>query len=735
MTDKTGNRTPNITPVESDTVAERLAQFICAAKNLRVFGEDWKWSDVNLKGIGRFTIQGANLGPSTRVVPLDLCLHSDFIDFAKAVLCHLQSSNPSASNRRQDLQALRLVELALREEGKDVDPTRITLHTMNRAAQLAREKNYAHGTRYYIGTTLERLARLLHREGLTRNSVRTFASPVKANLLSTKLGAEADFLRKERLPDERAIKAIGAVFSEGFDLTDYSNASDVFVTSCIAMLLSGAGSKRGGELFEMEVDSEHEEAASDGGLWYGWRWRSEKNVWDPNRIAWVHEVMKPYAREAFRRILIITEEPRRFAKYVEEQLDLRAKNPDATLRFYRHSGCPDVPDDQALSTIEVVAALGSKSKTYEAANRLLRAKGLSGKNGTYSLNTLWTWVLDHLPKGFPYVVSAKNRNLKYSRQLFCMHPFQLKRDGTRNPVGIWSPRLANLGNCQAFFDRHRVMGEDGKPLKLKSHSIRHLIDTIAHDGTGHEFLEAAFVNAAAGRAADWQGRTYDHTRAEDKAEIARHATEKEDGNNAVFDLRAQAVDAEEIRVMHWTIRLKPRSCADIDMNHRSATILTVWGGCEHDWLIKPCPRHRDCLNCKDHVCIKLMGNDNEERLERLRRLLGRIIDQQKIAKEAMERGEIVPDDWLNDQALRHQQVTELIQLLEDPNIPAGAEIRLSNTTANTRLHRVLMQKALETVENKMDERDAIDLVVTAYRENCTLLIHDAASLLEYSHGT
>ncbi|HJW25982.1 MAG TPA: hypothetical protein VJ576_13900 [Rhodocyclaceae bacterium] len=734
MTDKTGYRIPNLTYVEPTPAAESLAQFIRTARDLRVFGEDWKWSDAHWMGIGRFT-KGAKLGSATRVVPPERLLHPNFIDFAKAVLCHLESRNPSASERKQDLQSLRLVELALGEEGADGDPTRITLHTLNRALQLAFEKMYAQGTCYNIGKTLERLARLLHREGLTRNIVRTFASPLKANLLSTKLGAEADRLRKERLPDERAIKAIGALFSEGFDLTDRNTNPDVFVTSCIAMLLSGAGSKRGGELFEMEIDAEHEETDHEGVLWYGWRWRSEKNEWNPNRMAWVHQLMEPYAREAFRRILTITEEPRRFAKYVEEQLELRAKNPNAPLRFYRHSGCPDVPDDQALTTIEAAAALGSKSKTYEAANSVLRAKGLLGRNGAYTLNTLWTWVLDHLPKGFPYVLSAKNKNLKYSRLLFCMHPYQLKRNGTPNPVGIWSPYLTILGSCFAFFDRHRANDEDGKPLKLKSHSIRHLIDTIAHDGTGHEFLEAAFVNAAAGRAAAWQGRTYDHTRAEDKAEIARNATQEEDGSNAVFDLPVRSLDIEETQTTHWTVRLRPRSCADINMHHRSATILTIWGGCEHDWLIKPCPHYRDCLNCKDHVCIKLMGKDNEERLERLRKVLVRIACQQTSAKEAIERGEIVPDDWLKDQSLRRQRVEELIFLLEDPNIPVGAEIRLSNTTENTHLHRVLMWKALEAVENKMGERDAIDLIVAAYRENRALPLHGAAPLLERGHGT
>ncbi|MDO8943848.1 MAG: hypothetical protein Q7U75_11740, partial [Desulfobacterales bacterium] len=481
---------------------------------------------------------------------------------------------------------------------------------------------------------------------------------------------------------------------------------------------------------------------SEGVERWAFRWRSFKNSKAPSRPSWIHEAFVPYAREAFRRLHAITDEPRQFARYCEQQLALRAKHPgDPGLRFYRHPGCPAVPDDQPLTRRQALDALGSKQSG--AIGSALNSRGLATTEGAHTLDSLWSWVLDQLPDGFPYVKGAKNTRLKYGEALFCMHHYQLATGGKRttNPVSVWLPSLDVLTiylqgtkTFTSFFERHRAEeDEDGNPLRLRSHAIRHLLDTIQHEGSGESYLGRPFINAMAGREKSWQGNTYDHSSAEKKAEIVRAVTQQADGRSALFDLPAPARTSTEIQTKHWSVRLKPRSTADLEIHERSATIATIWGGCEHDWLLKPCPYNRDCLNCASHVCIKGLGKDDQERLQRLKRLLDKIVRQQQLAKDALDKGYPGAKHWFDYQTLYRERVEELVRLLESPELAEDAEIRLTGNT-NTHLHRVLQQKVLYAVENQMGERDAVDYLVAAYRENRALPLGSALPILENRDG-
>ena len=699
--------------------------------------EHWSWPGVGVFGTHKTLKHGrpkAN-GP-------DQMLHPLFIDFARAFLSHAQSRRPSLSNRQRELAVLRMIEMVLDEEGANGNPTEITLHTLNRVATIVTEEYSGNDTKYQYGQCLARIATEMQRKGLTRNAVGSFSNPIACpSYFRLTLTDEAEKHRAKQLPDERALIAINSVFAQITEPTLPKNVTDVFVTSCGVLIQ--AGSKRGGELFEARFGALFSEKDSEGKLQWGLRWRSFKNPTDPTRPSWFSEPMAPYAIEAYNRIVAITDEPRRFAKYCEEQLAIRRNNPnDERLRFYRYPGFPDLPEDRPLSRAQALSALGSTTDLSKTANQLsaLRCRNLDTADGAYMLNSLWQTVLDRLPEGFPYVKGAKDKRLKYSEALFCMHPFQLAKNPT-NPLGLWMPSLETLayyirGNehTSGFFVRHRVADDNGEPIHLKSHQIRHLIDTFSHESTGEHFQSREAINALAGRAAEWQGDTYNHVPAGEYAERARRATQQADGRNAVFDLPVVAGQStEEIQTKHWSVRLRPLSCAGVDMHYRSATIATIWGGCEHDWLLKPCPYSRDCLNCTSHVCIKGIGKDDQERLERLKKLLDKIIVQQGMSREAHERGDPGTKFWLDYQTAYRERVEELIGLLENPATPDGAQIRLKGT-ANTHLHRVLQQKVLESVEQKLLETDAVEYLLAAYRENRALPLETTTAVLEHRHG-
>ncbi|MDD2741608.1 MAG: hypothetical protein PHV02_05005 [Rhodocyclaceae bacterium] len=731
---------PHLNMVLPNAVTQNLAIFIAEAKALTIFGKDLDWDHWNWPGVGNFTVMGSRRFRKTTQHSVVL-LHPSFLDFAKAYVRYAESENPSKSARAINLAALRAVESALLIGNLDANPANITLATLNQAAQIVRTHFASKGVAYSVGVSLHLLARVMSRKGLTRNDIRSWSNPIAApDLINTKLGAEADAHRQKRLPDERAIKGIGGKFADGFDLHDPSTHPDVYLTSTVALLLHA--SSRGQEPHELMIDAECEDYDQEGILRYGLRWHAGKNTKDPSKIKWGNSSMEPFVREAFRRMQVITDEPRAFARYCEQQLELRRRNIDVTLPFYRHAMCPDVPDDQPLNAAQVRAALGSKSTAWS----ILPDKGLSNKPGTYTLNSLWLWVLNRLPKGFPYVVGAKNKHLKYSEALFCMHKSQLKagENSTTDPVSVWMPSIAQLSGMlggatskgfKSFFERHGILDETGTPLRLRSHSFRHLLDTIEHEGTGKDFLEDAFINARAGRSAAYQGATYNHSYPEDKAEIVRDALTRPDGSVAVIDLPKPAADPPQ-ETQHWVVtRPGPRSCADIEINHRSAVLNTLWGGCEHDWLLEPCQYHRDCLNCKEHFCIKGAGKDDQERLERLRALLPMVIHQQQLAKVAMDKGKPGSKFWHQHQTDYRERIEQLIHILEDPSVPENSTVRLADGKANSHLHRVLREVVLRRIEDKSETKDVIDALESAFRENRALPIKEIVLLrLEQHHG-
>ncbi|MDO8932134.1 MAG: hypothetical protein Q7U97_07065, partial [Rhodocyclaceae bacterium] len=239
MSEKKTDASPSLTLVEREPCAENLAHFIDEAKALAVFGADLDWDHWHWKGVVMFTVQGANKRRAPKTIAPGLILHPGFIDFAKAFIRYQEGENPSRNNRKRELAALRLVELALREEGGGGDPTRISLHTLDRAVQLAREYHDQSGA-YFIGQLLVRLAKLLQRKTLTRNAVGSFSNPIAyPNPLHIRLGEEADRYRQARLPDERALKCIGSVFSGIAEPEHPDNVQDVFVTGVVTILMAG----------------------------------------------------------------------------------------------------------------------------------------------------------------------------------------------------------------------------------------------------------------------------------------------------------------------------------------------------------------------------------------------------------------------------------------------------------------------------------------------------------------
>lgn len=686
--------------------AMNLEMFIQRARDELYIPHDlFEWSAWSWPLVGSFV----KLGTPRRIKsPEGRLLDAEFIDFAKALVRYEHCHRPSRGATTLRLAALRCIEFALIREKGHANPVEIDLLTLDKAAQVVRE-HFSTAAAYNVGRALAQIAGALSRYMLTELDTSGWVSPISSTVkVGLKLGADADRHRQDKIPSMDAMDALGTVFSRGFDLRDKKQHVDVYVTSCIAIMM--AQPCRVSEVHELKTDLEIEQSDLHGDLQYGFRFRSLKSN-DGSRIKWVPATWVPIAKEAVRRIREITDAPRAFATYVENQMKMIKADPSLTPKFYRHADCPDVDDDAPLSGEQAARALGFKGSSFSS---FLSTRGLTSRSGAYTLTTLWPYVLKRLPASFPYAVNFTDTRIKYSEALFCMHANQLRSGADPDPLSLWmanrntlSVLLSNKNpHVAGFFERHAVTDENGSIPAVRTHQIRHLLNSLGHEGTGQTFLTTGAINFWSGRDAAWQGTTYNHVPAE---EFARRAGIALAGRHVIEFARQ---DDEE---KHWSVtRPVPRSCADIDLQHRSAVLMTFWGACEHDWLLEPCSHHKDCLNCREHFCLKGSGADDQERLERLKDLYQKILHQEKIAKSASDAGEFGAFNYYTYQKSYRERVEQLIGILEDSAIPIGAKIRLSDVQNNSHLRRVLKKIATQQLNDDRPSNDIVAALAHVY---------------------
>ncbi|MCH8503560.1 MAG: hypothetical protein LAT50_04470, partial [Ectothiorhodospiraceae bacterium] len=400
-------------------------------------------------------------------------------------------------------------------------------------------------------------------------------SPLKRADDKNKTAKEGRDEREKKLPDEVALNALAEIFAN-----NPSNERDIFTSSVFAMLMSAPS--RISEVLALPVDCEVTERDRGGDERYGWRFFAGKGF--EGDIKWIPTTMIPVAKEAIRRLTVVSENARRLAKWIEE-------NPG---RFYRHSNCPDVPDDAPLTMEQACKALGLGHGTRRACISSLYSRKLSIGDGVYTLNSLWQHALGRLPEGFPWL--DKDKGVKYSNALFALNKNQFHGQRACLPLELHKPN-ANFFNAdlsprdpsgpdshRSIFDRHGYKSESGARLKVTSHQARHLLNTIAQRG-GLSNLEIAKWS---GRANANQNRTYNHMSEYELVGLA----ESVDPSKALFGPVGGVS-------MHL-----PVSVQQFNTLEHAAAHVTEFGYFVHDYTMSPCEKYRDCVNCTEQVCVK-----------------------------------------------------------------------------------------------------------------------------------
>lgn len=571
-------------------------------------------------------------------------MESPFLDFAKAYLCYTSSLKSSIVPSHQVLLT-RIVEAALKEHSPSPDPTKITVETLNRSAQIAMA-GYSHNAAYTIGNLAERLGLFLNDHGLTEIPFQ-WKSPVPRPETKQRVGKEFDEQRKKRLPSPAALEALPQIFRMA------TESSDIIVSSVAALLC--AAPSRVCELFELPSQCEVDQTyGPDKKKAYCLRWWPAKGA-DPMLKVILPE-FADVVREAVAKIRTETESARKIARWYEQHPN----------QMYLPVGSEHLRHQEWLTNREIELVMSVKQVRNW---RRFTAKVENKQDGKMRFEDVERNVLAMLPANFP--VFSKHTGLKYSEALFVVLKDQMNIARVPKPCMIEPITMntvnyglgARIKHCgTSIFSRFGFTEPDGSPIQVVSNQFRHYLNTVAQYG-GMSQLDIA----------KWSGRTNIHQNS-----VYDHLT-----TGQMLQIIQDAVGNES--QMFGPLAKLPKKLPvsrDEFARLRAPTVhVTDIGFCIHDFVMSPCQRFRNCISCEDLVCVKGDPQKTHSLRERLGDIRGLLIE----AEKAREVGYAGSERWIEHYREVAERYEQLHAFLTDPAIPDGTVIQLAPAKRNTAL--------------------------------------------------
>ena len=644
--------------IDSDA---NLKDFINRCRyELTVFGADLDWDSHKwpIRRGPHFTKLGVR---GDRASSKDW-LANEYIDFAKAYLRYQQGHHPTEN--RSELMALKTIEMALIQVNSSASVAGLNVAVLDEASLIAKNY-YSPGPAYLCGCHIEKLAKFVSDKYLIPANLSDWRNPVrKPSDDNIRTGPIAQKRRDKKLPSQEALDAMAEVFA-----LSPKNPRDIFTTCVYAMTLCAP--VRISEIMELPADCEHEELDSHGVMRYGWRFYSAKGF-GPN-IKWIPDVMVPIAKEAIKRIKIITDEPRRLALWLE-------RSPE---QVFRHDLTPQVGDETPLTRQDVVLYIGMAGVSLKRAIRDgLYENSSRDPNFSPTLRYLWDGALKKKPPNFPW--AYKKKGIKYSNALFCMHPSLLNSRKKAKVLELWIPTKFNYGedlsprndqrNHKTIFDRYGYRDVNGERIKATSHQNRHLLNTMANRGGLYQKTIAHW----SGRANQRENLVYNHVT---EYEVVAKA-EALDPSLSLFG----PVGEHNIR--------PPITLRDLNLTERGPVHITEYGACIHDYTWSPCQKFRDCLNCEEQVCIK----GDQVKLERIKARLAEVEIDYAEAEKAIKEGFYGADRWYEFHEKTIIRLRQLVDILENPEIHDGTQVKLRDGNDYSHLNRVLKSEVFTKIQ-------------------------------------
>lgn len=569
-----------------------------------------------------------------------------FLDFAKATLVYLHDKRPVTSQCSR-IAALRYMEAALRECCKSSRPTAVDEMVLDSAVELAK-KHVSIRVAYRIAGQLEYIVEFMRTKGFITLRQRWLHGVKHPQELESRISKEALAARQKKLPSAATLRALGAIFYEAID------TADVLVSSNAGLMLCAP--ERINELLRLRRNCLVEGDGEYRGK-FGLRWSGSKGFDDT--VKWLPSEMAPIARQAVENIIKVTTSAQRVAAWY-------TANPT---KLYLHEGAAHLRDIKVLTCEQIGFILWGDETARQPANHWaqitnnLPKQPLGGRHIGFCFEDVESAVLAMLPATFPFMPGAP--------ELLCQNAMAILRTNELHSARATylcmfscidhksiTSHFGTLHDRSSIFERFAYVEDDGSPIELRSHSLRHYLNMLAQTG-GMSSTEIAIFS---GRKNAKQNRAYDHMTSDEVQAPIRQALQ----GGFMSELEPAYSPGRELftRGQFKGLRL-------------TAAHATDHGWCLHNFASEPCQMYRDCINCEEQECIK-GETTKEENLRMLKSETEYLLSQ---AREALREDEYGADTWVKHQSATLERIDALLSILEDPTVPAGARVRFDVSNA------------------------------------------------------
>ncbi|MCO7485612.1 hypothetical protein [Stenotrophomonas maltophilia] len=224
---------------------------------------------------------------------------------------------------------------------------------------------------------------------------------------------------------------------------------------------------------------------------------------------------------------------------------------------------------------------------------------------------------------------------------------------------------AGSGHGESLFDRMGLRNLDGTRITLTSHQLRHWLSTMSERAGMDDYSLARW----AGRAKVSDNRHYDHRSPEERLEAARGL-----------------LPMQPAPLLERIKQRQPVTYQELGTDRLGTAKATLYGMCVHDYAMAPCQKQRECMTCKEHVCIK----GDHVALDRIRLLEAQTEKLLQQAMKAHEDGDFGADRWVDNHKWKLAHVKAMRIALEHPNVLEGAVLRIPDGHDPSPVRRALM---------------------------------------------
>lgn len=573
-------------------------------------------------------------------------LPEPFIDFAKAAIIYLEDEG-HVENQGQRIAALRCLEAALRLHGKGSRPTATDESVLDSAVELA-QRQTSPGVAYRTAGQLEALANFMRSNGFISLRQRWIHGLKKPSELGSRISKAALDARQEKLPSAATLRALGGIFHQAV------TPADVVISSNAALMLCAPD--RINEVLRLRrnciVDGEGEFRGK-----LGLRWTGSKGFEDTTK--WIPTEMAPVAKAAIDNLRAASDAAHALAVWYTD-------NPN---RLYLHETALHLRGKAMLRLSDIGLILWGDESATDSANTWaqitwkLPKHPLGGMSIGFKFEDVERAVLAMLPPTFPHMPGDKSLRCRDALAVVRTHEMH-SRNATYLCMfscvdyGVVTNAFGRKGR-ESIFARFGYTEDDGTPIRLRSHSLRHYLNMLAQVGG----LSSAEIAIFSGRRDVKQNRAYDHMSSEEvQAPISKAL-------QAGFTSEIMPVASAHSRQLVTRGEFKGLG---ITAGH-----ITDFGWCSLDFAASPCQMYRDCINCAEQECVK--GEAEKEANLRLHKAETEYL--LATAKEALSEEEYGADIWVKHQSKTLQRVDAFLQVIDDPNVSVGARIRLDASDA------------------------------------------------------